>query len=150
MGTSEPQNQRHPRNEETLTFLRENQRVFIALDEGEEAKAREIAKMLGGNVCLAKLSAKDANELLKQGATSEQVEVVLNRAPHWLIGASLFRLIHHNGCTVGIDEAERYHNPRDTAMQQIRQLLNSGYKQGMPALRFLRLIGNACSKRLKS
>ena len=364
-------------DEEQLAFLRDHKRVFIALDEGEEAKARDIAKMLGGNICLAKLPAKDANEWLKQGATSEQVEAVLNRAPHWLIaevnrainlegwarrdalrdlfqhvpeldeftllefkdivaqvgiksrafnelskgaekdddpthdapqilsddipmlspalgfnhdvalltvsviertsdnrlhshpylvtsdrklhrigeeqiitlndkeialkvipeateflmrwrvvdiqrflqgetvapqevfntihntltqyvdfkssteskilalwtvgtyfytmfpaypylalngpknsgkstvlrvlqpmafnmvttsdptGASLFRLIHHNGCTVGIDEAERYHNPRDTAMQQIRQLLNSGYKQGMPALRLI-------------
>ena len=38
-------------------------------------------------------------------------------------------------CTVGIDEAERYHNPKDPGMQQIRQLLNSGYKQGMPAIR---------------
>ena len=50
-------------------------------------------------------------------------------------GASMFRLIHMINCTVGIDEAERYHNPRDPAMQQIRQLLNSGYKAGMPALR---------------
>ena len=54
-------------------------------------------------------------------------------------GPSMFRLIHHNSCTVGIDEAERYHNPKDPAMQQIRQLLNSGYKQGMPAVR---VIGN--------
>ncbi len=52
-------------------------------------------------------------------------------------GASMFRLIHHTSCTVGIDEAERYHNPRDMAMQQIRQLLNSGYKQGMPAIRLM-------------
>jgi hypothetical protein len=50
-------------------------------------------------------------------------------------GASLFRLIHTTRCTVGIDEAERYHNPKDPAMQQIRQLLNSGYKAGMPAIR---------------
>ncbi|MEQ8677157.1 MAG: CHC2 zinc finger domain-containing protein [Aggregatilineales bacterium] len=50
-------------------------------------------------------------------------------------GASMFRLIHYTSCTVGIDEAERYHNPRDPGMQQIRQLLNSGYKQGMPAIR---------------
>ena len=50
-------------------------------------------------------------------------------------GPSMFRLIHHTSCTVGIDEAERYHNPRDPGMQQIRQLLNSGYKQGMPAIR---------------
>jgi hypothetical protein len=50
-------------------------------------------------------------------------------------GPSMFRLIHHTACTVGIDEAERYHNPKDPGMQQIRQLLNSGYKQGMPAIR---------------
>jgi hypothetical protein len=50
-------------------------------------------------------------------------------------GPSMFRLIHHTSCTVGIDEAERYHNPKDPAMQQIRQLLNSGYKAGMPAIR---------------
>lgn len=50
-------------------------------------------------------------------------------------GASMFRLIHTTSCTVGIDEAERYHNPRDPGMQQIRQLLNSGYKAGMPAIR---------------
>jgi len=50
-------------------------------------------------------------------------------------GPSMFRLIHNTSCTVGIDEAERYHNPRDPGMQQIRQLLNSGYKQGMPAIR---------------
>ncbi|MEO0565454.1 MAG: hypothetical protein AAF125_25325, partial [Chloroflexota bacterium] len=50
-------------------------------------------------------------------------------------GASMFRLIHYTSCTVGIDEAERYHNPKDAGMQQIRQLLNSGYKQGMPAIR---------------
>jgi DNA primase len=52
-------------------------------------------------------------------------------------GASMFRLINNNGCTVGIDEAERYHNPKDAGMQQIRQLLNSGYKAGMPALRLV-------------
>ncbi len=50
-------------------------------------------------------------------------------------GPSMFRLIHNTSCTVGIDEAERYHNPKDPGMQQIRQLLNSGYKQGMPAIR---------------
>jgi DNA primase len=50
-------------------------------------------------------------------------------------GPSMFRLIHQTSCTVGIDEAERYHNPKDPGMQQIRQLLNSGYKQGMPAIR---------------
>jgi hypothetical protein len=52
-------------------------------------------------------------------------------------GPSMFRLIHQTSCTVGIDEAERYHNPKDPAMQQIRQLLNSGYKQGMPAIRLI-------------
>lgn len=52
-------------------------------------------------------------------------------------GPSMFRLIHHTSCTVGIDEAERYHNPKDPGMQQIRQLLNSGYKQGMPAIRLI-------------
>ncbi len=52
-------------------------------------------------------------------------------------GPSMFRLIHCTSCTVGIDEAERYHNPRDPGMQQIRQLLNSGYKQGMPAIRLM-------------
>jgi DNA primase len=52
-------------------------------------------------------------------------------------GPSMFRLIHYTSCTVGIDEAERYHNPKDPGMQQIRQLLNSGYKQGMPALRLI-------------
>ena len=52
-------------------------------------------------------------------------------------GASMFRLINNNGCTVGVDEAERYHNPKDAGMQQIRQLLNSGYKQGMPAIRLM-------------
>jgi Toprim domain-containing protein len=52
-------------------------------------------------------------------------------------GPSMFRLIHYTSCTVGIDEAERYHNPRDPGMQQIRQLLNSGYKAGMPAIRLI-------------
>jgi hypothetical protein len=52
-------------------------------------------------------------------------------------GPSMFRLIHHTSCTVGIDEAERFHNPKDPGMQQIRQLLNSGYKQGMPAIRLI-------------
>jgi hypothetical protein len=52
-------------------------------------------------------------------------------------GPSMFRLIHHTSCTVGIDEAERYHNPKDPGMQQIRQLLNSGYKAGMPAIRLI-------------
>jgi hypothetical protein len=52
-------------------------------------------------------------------------------------GPSMFRLIHYTSCTVGIDEAERYHNPKDPGMQQIRQLLNSGYKQGMPAIRLI-------------
>jgi hypothetical protein len=47
---------------------------------------------------------------------------------------SMFRVIHQTSCTVGIDEAERYHNPKDPGMQQSRQLLNSGYKQGMPAI----------------
>jgi hypothetical protein len=46
----------------------------------------------------------------------------------------MFRLIHQTSCTVGIDEAERYHNPKDPGMQQVRQFLNSGYKQGMPAI----------------
>jgi hypothetical protein len=41
-------------------------------------------------------------------------------------GPSMFRLIQYTSCTVGIDEAERYHNPKDPGMQQIRQLLNSG------------------------
>lgn len=50
-------------------------------------------------------------------------------------GPAIFRLVHVTGCAVGIDEAERYHNPRDPGMQQIRQLLNSGYKAGMPAIR---------------
>lgn len=52
-------------------------------------------------------------------------------------GPSMFRLIHYTSCIVGIDEAERYHNPKDPGMQQIRQLLNSGYKQGMPAIRLI-------------
>ena len=52
-------------------------------------------------------------------------------------GPSMFRLIHYTSCTVGIDEAERYHNPKDPGMQQIHQLLNSGYKQGMPAIRLI-------------
>ncbi len=52
-------------------------------------------------------------------------------------GPAMFRLIHHTSCTVGIDEAERYHNPKDPGMQQIRQLLNSGYKAGMPAIRLI-------------
>ncbi|MBK8031630.1 MAG: hypothetical protein IPK17_19495 [Chloroflexi bacterium] len=52
-------------------------------------------------------------------------------------GPSMFRLIHYASCTVGIDEAERYHNPKDPGMQQIRQLLNSGYKHGMPAIRLI-------------
>jgi hypothetical protein len=43
-------------------------------------------------------------------------------------GTSMFRLIHNASCTVGIDEAEHYRNPKDPSMQQIRQLLNSGYK----------------------
>jgi len=50
-------------------------------------------------------------------------------------GPAIFRLVHVTGCAVGIDEAERYHSPRDPGMQQIRQLLNSGYKAGMPAIR---------------
>jgi DNA primase len=52
-------------------------------------------------------------------------------------GPAMFRLIHQTGCTVGIDEAERYHNPKDPAMMQIKQLLNSGYKHGMPAIRLI-------------
>jgi hypothetical protein len=52
-------------------------------------------------------------------------------------GPAMFRLIHYTSCTVGIDEAERYHNPRDPGMQQIRQLLNSGYKAGTPAIRLI-------------
>ncbi|MBE2182400.1 MAG: hypothetical protein IAE89_03140 [Anaerolineae bacterium] len=52
-------------------------------------------------------------------------------------GPSMFRLIHTTSCTVGIDEAERFHNPKDPGMQQIRQLLNSGYKHGMPAIRLI-------------
>ncbi len=46
----------------------------------------------------------------------------------------MFRLIHQTRCTVGIDEAERYHNPKNPGMQQLHQLLNSVYKQGMPAI----------------
>jgi hypothetical protein len=52
-------------------------------------------------------------------------------------GPAMFRLIHYTRCTVGIDEAERYRHPKDPGMQQIRQLLNSGYKQGMPAIRLI-------------
>jgi hypothetical protein len=52
-------------------------------------------------------------------------------------GPAMFRLIHQTGCTVGIDEAERYHNPKDPAMMQIKQLLNSGDKHGMPAIRLI-------------
>ncbi len=54
-----------------------------------------------------------------------------------ITGPSLFRLIHYNACTVGIDEAERYHSPRDPEVQQIKLLLNSGYKPGMPAIRLM-------------
>jgi hypothetical protein len=54
-----------------------------------------------------------------------------------LVAHPRFRLIHYASCMVGIDEAERYHNPRDPGMQQIRQLLNSGYKAGMPAIRLI-------------
>ena len=54
-----------------------------------------------------------------------------------ITGPSLFRLIHRNSCSVGIDEAERFHSTRDSEMQQIRQLLNSGYKPGMPAIRLI-------------
>jgi hypothetical protein len=49
----------------------------------------------------------------------------------------MFRLIRLTSGTVGIDETERYRNPKDPAMQQIRQLLNSGYKQAMPAIRLI-------------
>jgi hypothetical protein len=63
-------------------------------------------------------------------------------------GPAMFRPIHQTGCMVGIDEADRYHNPKDPAMMQIKQLFNSGYKHGMPAIR---LIGdNMKPKRLMS
>jgi hypothetical protein len=35
----------------------------------------------------------------------------------------------------GTPRFNQTHNPKDPGMQQIRQLLNSGYKQGMPAIR---------------
>jgi hypothetical protein len=52
-------------------------------------------------------------------------------------GPSMFRVIHQTNCTVGIDEAERYHKPKDPGMMQIKQLLNSGYQHGMPAIRLM-------------
>jgi hypothetical protein len=50
---------------------------------------------------------------------------------------SIFRLIHQTNCTVGIDEAERYHNPKDPGMMQIKQLLNTGIRQGISAKRHI-------------
>ena len=46
---------------------------------------------------------------------------------------------------MGIDEAERSHNPKDPAMMQIKQLLNSGCKHGMPAIRLVDKKPNAPS-----
>ena len=49
----------------------------------------------------------------------------------------MFYMVHYTSCTIGIDEAERYHHPKDIGVQQICQLLNSGYKQGMLAIRLI-------------
>ena len=49
--------------------------------------------------------------------------------------SSIFRLIHQYGCTVGIDEAEQYQNPRDLEAQHIRRLLNGGYRRDTAAYR---------------
>ncbi len=44
--------------------------------------------------------------------------------------AALVRLIHFNGATCGIDEAEKLENDRDEAAATLLQILRCGYKKG--------------------
>jgi len=49
--------------------------------------------------------------------------------------ASLFRVVQATRGMLGIDEAERLSDPRDPLAADLRLLLNTGYKQGAPAIR---------------
>lgn len=45
--------------------------------------------------------------------------------------ATIIRLVHHNGLTLGIDEADRLERSRDEDTATLQEILRSGYKQGM-------------------
>ncbi|MFQ3659687.1 MAG: toprim domain-containing protein, partial [Anaerolineae bacterium] len=72
-----------------LDSLRRHRRVFIALDNTDEAhaKALEIARQLPDRAYIPQLpeGVKDANEwLAKHGASAEDAQSLLNTAPSWL------------------------------------------------------------------
>jgi DNA primase len=76
-------------NEETQNLLQKHRRIFIALDNTEEAQiqARSLAGLICGSTCIVTFpeAVKDANEWLKQGATEADAQSRLNNAPHWLL-----------------------------------------------------------------
>jgi hypothetical protein len=76
-------------SDELLRSLKGYKRVFVALDNTDDAnaKSREIALALRGQTYLPRLPGdiKDANEwLVKANATAEDASSMLNRAQHWL------------------------------------------------------------------
>ncbi|MBZ0291315.1 MAG: hypothetical protein K8L99_01995, partial [Anaerolineae bacterium] len=76
-------------NDTLLGSLRRHKRVFIALDNTEEARAKafEIARQLPdrAHIPLFPEGVKDTNEWLSQhGATAEDAASLLNTAPPWI------------------------------------------------------------------
>lgn len=62
-----------------------------------------------------------------------QIAVLLSFNGEMLTGttaAALIRLIHFNGATCGIDEAEKLENDRDEAAATLLEILRCGYKKG--------------------
>jgi DNA primase catalytic core len=49
--------------------------------------------------------------------------------------SALFRVVEATRATLGIDESERLRGGRDTLVNNLRLLLNAGYKRGSPAIR---------------
>ncbi len=76
-------------NDKLLEMLRRHRRVFIALDNTDDARAKafEIAQQLSERAYLPQLpeGMKDANEwLLQHAATAEDAASLLNTAPSWI------------------------------------------------------------------
>ncbi|HEX3050478.1 MAG TPA: toprim domain-containing protein, partial [Aggregatilineaceae bacterium] len=88
-------------SEALLNRLRDYRRVFIALDNTEDAQdhSRQIAQMLGGKAYLPQFpdGVKDANEWLAHyQVTAEDAQRILNQAPSWLASA-VERVSHMEG-----------------------------------------------------
>ena len=74
--------------DELLNRLKAHPRLFVALDNTEDARAksRSLALTLKGETYLPTLPAdvKDVNEWLQKGAAAEDALALLNKAESWL------------------------------------------------------------------